>query len=216
MTYHFETEVTKALEQLLKTETDYNVIIYAGKKHDSKKKDEKYVIYKLNISPQVFDVILKYLYAGYVDITDKIGTELLNIIIASDKLYLENLTRFTKDYIVEHRQLLQNDPVGALQTGATIIVLKIKNSEGIIGGYNPLEWDSTNGSFKHTKDSFLFSFINKKNGQMAKVGYSNGNKYSITSYDNPCSYPKLDGIPKGTFDMDDFEVFQVIKKTKKN
>ncbi|CAB4376560.1 unnamed protein product [Rhizophagus irregularis] len=142
MTYHFETEITKALEQLLKTETDYNVIIYAGKKHDSKeyhahsnilrcrskyfdniisdknieKKDEKYVIYKPNISPQVFDVILKYLYVGYVDITDKIGTELLNIIIASDELNLENLTRLTKDYIVEHRQLLQNDPVEALQT----------------------------------------------------------------------------------------------------
>ncbi|CAB4395301.1 unnamed protein product [Rhizophagus irregularis] len=89
MTYHFETEVTKALEQLLKTETDYNAIIYAGKKHDS-----KFLTLFLN----------------------KIGTELLNIIIASDKLYLENLTRFTKDYIVEHRQLLQNDPVGALQT----------------------------------------------------------------------------------------------------
>ncbi|GET50553.1 BTB/POZ domain-containing protein [Rhizophagus irregularis DAOM 181602=DAOM 197198] len=119
--------LTKAFEQLLKTETDYNVIIYAGKIHDSKefhahsnilrckskyfdniisdknieKKDEKYVIYKLNISPQVFDVILKYLYADYVYITDKIGTELLNIIIASDELNLENLTRFTKDYIVK-------------------------------------------------------------------------------------------------------------------
>ncbi|GET66275.1 BTB/POZ domain-containing protein [Rhizophagus irregularis DAOM 181602=DAOM 197198] len=109
MTYHFETEVTKALEQ-----SKYFDNIISDK--NVEKKDEKYVIYKLNISPQVFDVILKYLYAGYVDITDKIGTELLNIIIASDKLYLENLTRFTKDYIVEHRQLLQNDPVGALQT----------------------------------------------------------------------------------------------------
>ncbi|CAB4387628.1 unnamed protein product [Rhizophagus irregularis] len=110
MTYHFETEVTKALEQLLKTETDYNVIIYAEKKHDSKKfHDHSNIL-------QFFDVILKYLYADYIDITDKIGTGLLNIIIASDELNLENLTRFTKGYIVEHRQLLQNDPVGALQT----------------------------------------------------------------------------------------------------
>ncbi|PKY30304.1 hypothetical protein RhiirB3_447321 [Rhizophagus irregularis] len=61
-------------------------------------------------------IICRYLYVGYVDITDKIGTELLNIIIASDELNLENLTRLTKDYIVEHRQLLQNDPVEALQT----------------------------------------------------------------------------------------------------
>ncbi|RGB42692.1 hypothetical protein C1646_809874 [Rhizophagus diaphanus] len=58
-----------------------------------------------------------YFYAGYVDIIDKIGTELLYIIIASGELNLENLTRLTKDYIIEHRQLLQNEPVGALQTG---------------------------------------------------------------------------------------------------
>ncbi|CAB4381671.1 unnamed protein product [Rhizophagus irregularis] len=170
MTYHFETEVTKALKQLLETETDYNIIIYAGKIHDSKefhahsnilrcrskyfdniisdknieKKDEKYVIYKPNISPQVSDVILKASRDG------------------------NTATEF-------HKKKCDN-------RGATIIVLKIKNSEGIIGGYNPLECDSTNGSFKRTKGSFLFSFTNKKNVQTAKVGYSNGNKYSIVCY----------------------------------
>jgi hypothetical protein len=123
--------------------------------------------------------------------------------------------------------------------GATITVLKIKNSEGIVGGYNPLDWDSTNGAFKRTKDSFLFSFTNRKNIQTAKVGYSYDDEYSIVCYpyfgpifgynnlyfhndgtwtsypdDTPCSYPKLDGIPIGTFDVDDFEVFQVIKQAK--
>jgi hypothetical protein len=85
MIYDFQPEVTKALEQLLKTETDYNAIIYIGKEPDFKefhvhsnilrcrseyfdnifsdksieKKDEKYVIKKSNITPQAFDVILK-------------------------------------------------------------------------------------------------------------------------------------------------------------
>src|SRR6266542_937008 len=48
--------------------------------------------------------------------------------------------------------------------GATIVVVKIKNSEQIVGGYNPLDWDSSN-TFKYNKDSFIFSFTNKDNLQ---------------------------------------------------
>ena len=70
------------------------------------------------------------------------------------------------------------------------------------------------------------------------MGYSNGNQYSIGCYSNngprfggSCdlhlynntwysnynsdysSYPKVDGIPYGgNFNVDDYEVFQVIKK----
>ncbi|GBB85426.1 hypothetical protein RclHR1_11970002 [Rhizophagus clarus] len=117
--------------------------------------------------------------------------------------------------------------------GATIIVVKITNSEQIVGGYNPLFWDSS-GTFKSTSDSFLFSFTNKNNLQSAKVSYSNGNQYSIychpdyvhfggggnlffqdgmwNSYKSGCSsYPKIDDIP-ASFKADDYEVFQVVKK----
>ncbi|GBB99695.1 hypothetical protein RclHR1_00360044 [Rhizophagus clarus] len=57
----------------------------------------------------------------------------------------------------------------------TILIAKIKNSEQIIGGYNPLTWDSSN-SYKSTKDSFIFSFESKTIFQSAKVGYSNGDQ----------------------------------------
>ncbi|RIA82175.1 hypothetical protein C1645_835790 [Glomus cerebriforme] len=65
--------------------------------------------------------------------------------------------------------------------GATIVVINIKNSDQIIGGYNPLEWNSSNNNENNeaTKDSFIFSFTNKNVLQSAKVGYSNGNQYSI-------------------------------------
>ncbi|RGB38438.1 hypothetical protein C1646_812616 [Rhizophagus diaphanus] len=78
--------------------------------------------------------------------------------------------------------------------GATIVVIKITNSEQIVGGYNPLFWDSSN-TFISTCDSFLFSFtnnynhksakllfslLNKDNLQSAKVGYSNGDSFSIS------------------------------------
>jgi hypothetical protein len=35
--------------------------------------------------------------------------------------------------------------------GATIIIAKIANSEQVIGGYNPFQWDSSN-SWKSTSD----------------------------------------------------------------
>jgi len=85
MSNKFESDVIKALEEILKTETEYNVIIQIGKEPDFKefhahsiilrfrseyfnemlsaenieKKDGKYIIKKQNITPQAFDVILK-------------------------------------------------------------------------------------------------------------------------------------------------------------
>ncbi|RIA97530.1 hypothetical protein C1645_871285 [Glomus cerebriforme] len=116
--------------------------------------------------------------------------------------------------------------------GANIVVVKIKNSEQIVGGYNPLFWDSSNTS-KTTKDSFIFTFTNKNDPQSAKIAYSKGDKDSIQCYSNcgpifgyndlyinydngddkwncnVSSYPTLN-LPN-SIDVDDYEVFQVIK-----
>ncbi len=85
MSYKFESEVTQALGQLLKTETDYNVIIHIGEKPNFKefhvhfnilycrseyfkkilsernieKINGKYIIKKPHITPQAFDVVIK-------------------------------------------------------------------------------------------------------------------------------------------------------------
>jgi hypothetical protein len=85
MSFKFESEILKALEELLKTEANYDVIIHVRKKPDIKKfhahsiflccrfdyfnsilsvkdtikKDGKYVINRPNITPQAFDVIIK-------------------------------------------------------------------------------------------------------------------------------------------------------------
>ncbi len=118
--------------------------------------------------------------------------------------------------------------------GATIVIAKVKNSGQIIGGYNPLQWDSSNSN-KSTKDSFIFSFTDKNNLQSANVVYSKGDQYSVqclshcgpvfsysdlyVRYDNDpdvwrstvlSSYPTLN-LPN-SINVDDYEVFQVIKK----
>jgi hypothetical protein len=41
----------------------------------------------------------------------------------------------------------------------TVVFIKVKNSNEILGGYNPIEWKSDD-SFGITKDSFIFSFNN--------------------------------------------------------
>src|SRR6266536_3295921 len=88
--------------------------------------------------------------------------------------------------IYPFKELLPNDLVNNIlayhekcdNKGATIVIAKVTNSEQIIGGYNPLQWDSSN-SWKSTNDSFIFSFTNRTNLQSAKVGYSKGGQYSI-------------------------------------
>jgi len=64
--------------------------------------------------------------------------------------------------------------------GATIVIVKIKGTEQIVGGYNPFDWDLS-CSEKNTTDSFIFSFTDRKNIETANVGYSNG-VYSVSCH----------------------------------
>ncbi|PKC12313.1 hypothetical protein RhiirA5_353117, partial [Rhizophagus irregularis] len=38
--------------------------------------------------------------------------------------------------------------------------IKVKDSNEILGGYNPIEWKTDSG-FGHSKDSFIFSFMDR-------------------------------------------------------
>ncbi|POG80879.1 hypothetical protein GLOIN_2v1471124 [Rhizophagus irregularis DAOM 181602=DAOM 197198] len=121
---------------------DYNVIIHTGEEPNFKefhvhsiilrcrseyfnnlfstenieKRDGKYIIKRPNISPQAFDIIIKYLYTGQFDITDKTGADLIDFMIAFGECMLNDLTKFTEDFMFRsQQQFLQDDPVGILQ-----------------------------------------------------------------------------------------------------
>ncbi|EXX78586.1 hypothetical protein GLOIN_2v1868612 [Rhizophagus irregularis DAOM 181602=DAOM 197198] len=119
--------------------------------------------------------------------------------------------------------------------GATIWVAKIQGSTQLIGGYNPLDWEGN--KWKTTSDSFIFNFTDIKNNSTVKyLGYVNqklfavycGNEYGpkmgyLNSYssknwtnnnNNNGShiYPNI-GIPD-KFTVENYEVFQVVKKKK--
>jgi hypothetical protein len=117
----------------------------------------------------------------------------------------------------------------------TITLIKVKGTDEIIGGYNPLKWESSNDWGK-TKDSFIFSL--KSNDIFFKDAIISDIKvtdralwFSTTA--GPCfgddiniyasmstNYDKLFYRRKyyeksirndGEFSVEDFEVFQIIR-----
>ncbi|GBB93275.1 hypothetical protein RclHR1_02140028 [Rhizophagus clarus] len=116
--------------------------------------------------------------------------------------------------------------------GPTIVIAKVANSEKIVGGYNPFQWNSSNQDMP-TIDSFIYLFTDKNDIKTAKVGYSKGDQHSVRNLadygpgfgsgtdlicwndgrwlrSSAASYPEINGIPTGFFNVDDYEVFQVI------
>jgi hypothetical protein len=116
----------------------------------------------------------------------------------------------------------------------TVVFIKVKGKDEIIGGYNPLEWKST-GSWGKTKVSFIFSF-KKGNGFFRDAIISNVsdvnqalwfNKtagpyfgkdlkvfssdelvdYDKSCYNRVCYKEKIRDM--GIFSIEEYEVFQI-------
>jgi hypothetical protein len=120
----------------------------------------------------------------------------------------------------------------------TVTFIKVKGTDEILGGYNPMIWE-TNIGWGKTKDSFIFSF--KYNNGLFKDGiisnvkeinralnyslnrgpsfggedlilyghYINGNYNEI--YCKQSHYEKKIRDTKDKFSIEDYEVFQIIK-----
>jgi hypothetical protein len=116
----------------------------------------------------------------------------------------------------------------------TVTFIKVKGTKEIIGGYNPLKWNSSN-SWVKSEDSFIFSFkdnnvedaiiSNIKNTEYAFYCGTNHGPYfgdillysdnESTDYNlNYCSdntYEKKIRDTRHKFSIEDYEVFQIIK-----
>ncbi|CAG8853952.1 28070_t:CDS:1, partial [Gigaspora margarita] len=60
--------------------------------------------------------------------------------------------------------------------GATITIAKAKNSDLLIGGYNPLDWNSKN-VWRATTDSFIFAldYNDHKNTTVSRINHDKRN-----------------------------------------
>ncbi|CAB4377831.1 unnamed protein product [Rhizophagus irregularis] len=96
MSFEYLQEVSNDFENLLETDEEYDVIIYAGENEDLKeihahslvlrtrsqyfrkkwaeKKDGKFIFKKPNISPKIFNIILRFIYCGKINLANLQGT----------------------------------------------------------------------------------------------------------------------------------------------
>ncbi|GBB83324.1 hypothetical protein RclHR1_10050007 [Rhizophagus clarus] len=65
---------------------------------------------KPNISPAIFEIILRYIYTGVLDLKEKSVSDILNLLVASDELLIEELVTFVQKYLIENQNewLLNN------------------------------------------------------------------------------------------------------------
>ncbi|GBB98719.1 hypothetical protein RclHR1_00330046 [Rhizophagus clarus] len=164
---------------------------------------EKVKPYKMIIPMEVYEDIMSYYLIGS---TTKINMPSIprrgninSLIINSkhmsilsswiDKKDLENNNLITKINQYEFKLLFRATFLNDFNTkkfhkycdnnGPCIVIIKIKDSNKIIGGYNPIGWCISN-SWIHSNDSFIFSFDDDLDLSKRRISRILGNgKYSI-------------------------------------
>ncbi|GET65910.1 hypothetical protein GLOIN_2v1176608 [Rhizophagus irregularis DAOM 181602=DAOM 197198] len=143
MSSKFLEELSNDYEKLFETEIGYDVIIYAGEEPNIKeihahsnilcirskyfrtafsnewaeKKDGKFILKKPNISSHLFDIILRFIYCGNIELKNLQGLDVLKLLIDVDELNVQQLISHIQEYLIEHQtEFLHQNPTGILET----------------------------------------------------------------------------------------------------
>ncbi|CAB4420309.1 unnamed protein product [Rhizophagus irregularis] len=143
MSSKFLAELSNDYEKLFETEIGYDVIIYAGEEQNvkeihahsnilcarsqyfrtafsnewAKKEDGKFILRKQNISPHLFDIILRFLYCGNIELKNLQGPDVLNLLMVVDELNIHSLITYIQEYLIENQtEFLHQNPTGILET----------------------------------------------------------------------------------------------------
>ncbi|CAG8679453.1 15438_t:CDS:2, partial [Funneliformis mosseae] len=73
-----------------------------------KKDDDKFIFAKPNIFPKTFEVILRYLYGGTINLDRQGSSDLILLLEASDELCLNELCEYIQDCIITKHDLYKN------------------------------------------------------------------------------------------------------------
>ncbi|PKB97443.1 POZ domain-containing protein [Rhizophagus irregularis] len=230
---------------------------------NKKNKDNVLAHIKLSkISPEIFQIILKYMYGGILSLNGQDTLEILKILLAADELFLQELVDYLQKYLVEnktewmeqhfeliHRTSFQSNSLLEIQQfctdfmsfidtnivnleiastiskwidktiinnsksdhlrelylpykfqlilrgsrdgctpkkfhelcdniSHTVTFIKVKETDEILGEYNPLIWKSYGGGWGKTEDSFIFSF-KEKDIKSAIISNIKDTKYAL-------------------------------------
>ncbi|RIA86311.1 hypothetical protein C1645_829459 [Glomus cerebriforme] len=125
----FHAKLLQDISSMYSTSTDYNVIIQVGTNQNIKEfrahsnilrarskyfkaalsnewstEDNNSILFKKpNINPNVFKLILKYIYSGEMQLSKQSGADVLELLAASDELLFSELFPFIQDHIIRFK-----------------------------------------------------------------------------------------------------------------
>ncbi|GES76303.1 BTB/POZ domain-containing protein [Rhizophagus clarus] len=141
MSSNFLAELSNDYKKLFETEIGYDVIIYAGEEPNvkeihahsnilcvrsqyfrtafsnewAKKEDGRFILRKQNIKPHLFDIILRFIYCGTIELKNLQGPDVLNLLIAVDELNIHSLITYIQEYLIDHQtEFLHQNPTAPL------------------------------------------------------------------------------------------------------
>ncbi|GBC00571.1 hypothetical protein RclHR1_00390025 [Rhizophagus clarus] len=127
----FHSVLSKDFSLILNDADDYNVIIQVGEDNNIKefrahsvilrarsryfksalstewitKKNDMIIFTKPNITPTVFDIVLKYIYTGELDLENHLNEDIFELLVASDELNFEELLEFIQNYLIKNHEI---------------------------------------------------------------------------------------------------------------
>ncbi|RIA84306.1 hypothetical protein C1645_879997 [Glomus cerebriforme] len=142
MSSKFLTDLSSDYEKLFEIELGYDVIIYAGEQQNVKeihahsnilcirskyfhtafsnewaeKRDGKFILRKPNITPKLFNIILRFIYCGDIELKNLQGSEVLKLLIAVDELNIQSLISHIQEFLIKHKtEFLHQNPTDILE-----------------------------------------------------------------------------------------------------
>ncbi|GBC11642.2 BTB/POZ protein [Rhizophagus irregularis DAOM 181602=DAOM 197198] len=55
-----------------------------------------------NISPEIFQIVLRYIYGGILSLNGQETSDILNVLVAADELHLQELVNYLQKYLIEN------------------------------------------------------------------------------------------------------------------
>ncbi|EXX72057.1 uncharacterized protein OCT59_029134 [Rhizophagus irregularis] len=97
-TFHAHTIILCYRSPFLRRSLVFNIV------SDGKNSGRILAIIKLpNISPEIFQIILKYIYGGIISLNEQESSETLKILVAADELHLQELVDYFQKYLIENK-----------------------------------------------------------------------------------------------------------------
>ncbi|GBC45242.2 BTB/POZ protein [Rhizophagus irregularis DAOM 181602=DAOM 197198] len=185
---------------------------------NKKKSDGTLVHIKLpNVLPEAFQIILGYIYSGKISLNEYDASDIIRILLTGSEfedfktlknnirqcipfIKFHNLTsREFSDKVLPYRKVLPKELLydDLLKYFMNLDSQPIKDSKPplkdsneILGGYNPIAWESggydaiCEKDYKSTKDSFIFSFNNNDNIEIYTLSRVKYEKFAILNHYN--------------------------------